>query len=124
MRYGRCRMHGGASLRGFAHPQYKHGLFSKYSLEGLQSRVACKARKWWRGRIRALRRMSEWQLQEEARRISRLLGAEINPAETREFLQALYRAGLNSVGVRMPPYCHETQNGLEANQDDAESKSL
>jgi hypothetical protein len=27
---GRCRMHGGAALRGPAHPRYKHGKYSKY----------------------------------------------------------------------------------------------
>jgi hypothetical protein len=31
MRNGRCRMHGGASLSWFAHPNYKHGKYSKYS---------------------------------------------------------------------------------------------
>jgi hypothetical protein len=27
---GRCRMRGGASLRGEQHPRYKHGRYSKY----------------------------------------------------------------------------------------------
>jgi hypothetical protein len=27
---GRCRMHGGASLRGLDHPRYKHGQYTKY----------------------------------------------------------------------------------------------
>lgn len=27
---GRCRMHGGACLKGEAHPRYKHGRYSKY----------------------------------------------------------------------------------------------
>jgi hypothetical protein len=31
---GRCRMHGGASPRGAAHPRWKHGKYSKYT-EGM-----------------------------------------------------------------------------------------
>jgi hypothetical protein len=27
---GRCNLHGGKSLAWFAHPNYKHGLYSKY----------------------------------------------------------------------------------------------
>jgi hypothetical protein len=30
MMNGRCRLHGGRSLRGIAHPNYKHGRRSKY----------------------------------------------------------------------------------------------
>lgn len=29
MRNGRCYLHGGASLGGYAHPNFKHGLYSK-----------------------------------------------------------------------------------------------
>jgi hypothetical protein len=32
---GRCRMHGGASLRGIASPRYVHGKYSKYLLARL-----------------------------------------------------------------------------------------
>lgn len=31
MENGRCYLHGGKSLRLFAHPNYKHGRYSKYS---------------------------------------------------------------------------------------------
>ncbi len=31
MRNGRCSNHGGKSLKWFAHPNYKHGRYSKYS---------------------------------------------------------------------------------------------
>lgn len=31
MRNGRCYLHGGKSLAWFAHPNYKHGRYSKYS---------------------------------------------------------------------------------------------
>ena len=31
MRNGRCNLHGGKSLAWFAHPNYKHGRYSKYS---------------------------------------------------------------------------------------------
>ncbi len=43
---GRCRMHGGASLRGEQHPRYTHGRYSKYrpvdaeDLEALIARYA------------------------------------------------------------------------------------
>lgn len=35
MENGRCRMHGGRSLRGVAHPNYKHGRYSDYMPEKL-----------------------------------------------------------------------------------------
>jgi hypothetical protein len=37
MKNGRCRMHGGKSLRGKANPRYRHGY---YTLEAMQSRQA------------------------------------------------------------------------------------
>lgn len=36
---GRCNLHGGKSLAWFAHPNYKHGRYSKYSLEGARLRA-------------------------------------------------------------------------------------
>jgi hypothetical protein len=33
MRNGRCRIHGGKSLGGWAHPNYKHGYYSKSPLD-------------------------------------------------------------------------------------------
>jgi hypothetical protein len=35
---GRCSLHGGKSLAGFAHPQYKHGIYSKYGTAGREER--------------------------------------------------------------------------------------
>lgn len=94
---GRCRMHGGASLCWVAHPRYKHGAYSKYSIEGLQRRAAIKNRKWWRAKIKAVREMSDGQLFVEARHILKLLGTRnIHPAETRELLLSLYQASLES----------------------------
>lgn len=95
---GRCRMHGGASLKWFAHPRYKHGLYSKYSIEGIHHRAAIKNRKWWRARIKAVRTMSDGQLYVEASQILKLLGIQnIPPAEIRETLLVLYQAPLKSV---------------------------
>jgi hypothetical protein len=37
---GRCRMHGGASLRGEQHPRYKHGRYSKYRPIDLDELIA------------------------------------------------------------------------------------
>lgn len=34
-RTGRCHLHGGASLVGAGHPNYKHGFYSKYDLRGI-----------------------------------------------------------------------------------------
>jgi len=34
---GRCRLHGGAALRGVAQPQFKHGKYSKYLPEGMKA---------------------------------------------------------------------------------------
>jgi len=42
MRNGRCSNHGGKSLAWFAHPNYKHGRYSKYS--GIPERE--KAERW------------------------------------------------------------------------------
>jgi hypothetical protein len=32
---GRCSNHGGKSLKGLAHPNYKHGFYSKYDVFGI-----------------------------------------------------------------------------------------
>jgi hypothetical protein len=37
---GRCRMHGGAALRGPEHPRYKHGKYSKYRPVDLNELIA------------------------------------------------------------------------------------
>jgi hypothetical protein len=37
---GRCRMHGGASPKGEAHPRYKHGKYSKYRVLDLDELLA------------------------------------------------------------------------------------
>jgi hypothetical protein len=46
---GRCNLHGGKSLAWFAHPNFKHGLYSKYAPQGIwlaaQRRRKRKARK-------------------------------------------------------------------------------
>lgn len=39
MKNGRCRMHGGKSLRGMASPRYRHGLYTKEAL-GLRRQIA------------------------------------------------------------------------------------
>lgn len=36
---GKCRMHGGASLKGAELPQYKHGRYSKYAAPALQTQI-------------------------------------------------------------------------------------
>ena len=38
MRNGRCYLHGGRSLLGYAHPNYKHGRYSKYLLFNYQEK--------------------------------------------------------------------------------------
>jgi len=47
-RGGRCSLHGGKSLAGYRHPNYKHGLYSKhtfiYGPEALNGRELLKAR--------------------------------------------------------------------------------
>src|SRR5574341_1176713 len=55
----RCRMHGGKSLAWFAHPNYQHGLHSKYNPLAVKWKAEQKAR---REQIRAIRRMSDAQL--------------------------------------------------------------
>lgn len=36
---GRCRMHGGASLKGIESPVYNHGRYSKYAPDSLQKKI-------------------------------------------------------------------------------------
>jgi len=36
---GRCNLHGGKSLAWIAHPNFKHGRYSKYSAEGIRLRA-------------------------------------------------------------------------------------
>ena len=36
----RCRMHGGKSPKGFTHPNYTHGCYSKHCLLGMLNRAA------------------------------------------------------------------------------------
>jgi hypothetical protein len=45
---GRCHLHGGKSLGWFAHPRYKHGHFSKYSLESALYRQKLRREAVWR----------------------------------------------------------------------------
>src|SRR5262249_1044000 len=84
---GRCRMHGGGSLALLAHPNYKHGRYSKYSPEGIAFRAAQKRRKHLRERIRAIRKMTARELRAEAVRIfGRLPGADWDVREFRAML--------------------------------------
>ena len=84
---GRCRMHGGASLALLAHPNYRHGLYSKYSPEGMAFRAAKKRRKHMRERIRAIRKMSWGELRAETFRIfGRIPGGDWNARDFREAL--------------------------------------
>ncbi len=39
----RCRMHGGKSLDGIAHPNYKHACYSKHSILGIVMRAEVRA---------------------------------------------------------------------------------
>lgn len=41
----RCNLHGGKFLFGIAHPNYKHGLYSKHCLIGVMLRARIKAAK-------------------------------------------------------------------------------
>ncbi len=45
MRNGRCAKHGGKSLFGIAHPNYKHGLYSKYCPSGAMRRAVIRTEK-------------------------------------------------------------------------------
>lgn len=47
----RCRMHGGKSSKGFAHPNYKHGCYAKHCPLGMVMRAA----------YRDARRHEKWQ---------------------------------------------------------------
>ena len=49
MRNGRCRQHGGMSLRGLSHPNTKHGRRSKYLPHGLIAEVEDRMGRPWTG---------------------------------------------------------------------------
>ena len=52
----RCRMHGGASLQGEAHPRFKHGLYSRFSFVGMAERAAAREEVRHRARLRTFER--------------------------------------------------------------------
>ena len=60
---GRCNLHGGKSLIGMSHPNYKHGLYSKYSIEGMFARMAVKDA---RRRKKLERRLAKERAEREA----------------------------------------------------------
>lgn len=87
MRNGRCRMHGGNSLAWMIHPNYKHGRYSKYGLEGMQHRAALAHRKRLRKRLKAIKAMGAGELLVEARRVfGRQLARDIDAEDMRDFL--------------------------------------
>lgn len=49
----RCHLHGGKSLRGRAHPRFKHGHYSKYTMEGMARANGLAVRRWERASQRA-----------------------------------------------------------------------
>lgn len=95
MQNGRCRMHGGKSLSWFAHPNYKHGLYSKYSPEGIFFNAEKKRRKHLRERIRMVKAMSTDELCAEMKRIfGRKTNMTLPPQEFRELLLQACERGL------------------------------
>lgn len=95
MQNGRCRMHGGKSLSGMSHPKYKHGLYSKYTLEGMWFRIEQEKRRRVRGRIKAIKAMSDAELLAKARRLFGRSGArDYSPEEFREMLIAAQWAAI------------------------------
>ena len=61
----RCRMHGGKSLIGIAHPNHKHGLYSKHCLLGMMLRAEIAAE---RRRVRTERKINHILAQERLER--------------------------------------------------------
>lgn len=57
VRFGRCRMHGGASLSGHSHPRFKHGRYSECTLEGRLRRAEVEQRKRMREHHREFMRL-------------------------------------------------------------------
>lgn len=101
MRNGRCRMHGGKSLAWFAHPNYKHGRYSKYGFEGIKWQAELKRRRQLRARIRAIKAMGQTELLAEKRRIFGRRGLkDWNLEEVRAWLLMACEAQLERDGVR------------------------
>lgn len=69
MTNGRCRMHGGASLKGFEHPRWKHGRYAVTTFEGRMRRAGVE----YRRRERALRREQRYI----SRKLQRWVDAQI-----------------------------------------------
>ena len=62
----RCNLHGGKSRAGFAHPNYKHGRYSKYGLERIKARARAREAAWARDLGLAVER---WERQHPGREL-------------------------------------------------------
>ncbi len=78
-RGGRCHLHGGKSLIWFAHPNFKHGRYSKYSITGIEARLERQRAAVARDFKRAV-----------ARAISQQPQRDITHAEARALLRAVH----------------------------------
>src|SRR5947209_19162148 len=66
---GRCANHGGKSRAWFAHPNYKHGRYSKYGIERSQWREHRQSVAFWRDVERRLARLPGDEVTHEQLRV-------------------------------------------------------
>jgi hypothetical protein len=100
---GRCRMHGGKSRSGIAHPNYKHGKFSKGHPAGLFHRTAIANRKRLRARIKEIRAMSNQALRSYARWLFGLAARGVTADDMRFMLLATTEAAIERSLAAYPP---------------------
>jgi hypothetical protein len=96
---GRCNLHGGKSLSWIAHPNYKHGLYSKYTMQGIERRAGIARRKReraWRKEDRyVLPKLQRWiDEQVERRGIYNIAQAEALARRLREEYRAAHGSPL------------------------------
>jgi hypothetical protein len=100
---GRCRMHGGKSRSGIAHPNYKHGKFSKGHPAGLFHRTAIAHRKRLRARLKEIRGMGNKSLRAYARRLFGLAARGVTADDMRFMLLATTEAAIERSLAAYPP---------------------
>jgi hypothetical protein len=83
----RCKLHGGASPRGVAHPRFQHGVYSACPFSGLEEKRRRRAEKAKRRLVRKLEKIErEYEALVAAAEARRALGLRGRPPRVPDFL--------------------------------------